>query len=199
MNVIQQSSIALMLLGGSLFAQTQTQTVRGKVEDVKGTTGKFVLKCTNIPLTSKALVLKTLMGTQQILQVVNTGTAAKPVLEVKSAKATTKVFDMGNLRFGKSARWQVHSTPGNTALVFLNGLPRTGYLPLGNLGTWLIGLDAQFVTSGTVHARGQFEFSFTMPRLPGLVGATFVGQAVVVDKSRGILISNSDCKQVRSR
>lgn len=197
MRYFTNSVLAALLVGGSLLAQTQT--VRGKVEDIRQTQGKFVLDCTNIPLTSKAVVLKNLVGTQQILQVVNTGTAKSPVLEVKSAKATTKIFDMGNLKLGKSARWEVNSTPGNTALVFLNAKSRTGYLPLGGMGTWLIGLDAQFLTAGVVNARGKFEFSFTMPNLPKLVGTTFVGQAVVVDKSRGIQLSNTDCRDVRSR
>ena len=197
MNTITQSSLALLLLGGSLVAQTQT--VRGKVEDVRQTANQFVLDCTNIPLTSSTLVLKNLVGTQQILEVVNTGTAASPVLEVKAAKATIKIFDMGNLKLGKSASWQVNSTPGNTALVFINGKSRTSYLPLGKLGTWLVGLDAVFLTAGLVSGQGQFEFKFTMPNLPALVGTTFVGQAVVVDKSRGIQLSNSDCREVRTQ
>lgn len=197
MKFITQSSLALLVLGSSLAAQTQT--VRGKVEDVRQTANQFVLDCTNIPLTSRTLVLKNLVGTQQILEVVNTGTASSPVLEVKSAKATTKIFDMGNLKLGQSASWQVNSTPGNTALVFINSKSRTGYLPLGRLGTWLVGLDAVFLTGGLVSGQGQFEFKFTMPNLPALVGTTFVGQAVVVDKSRGIQLSNSDCREVRSR
>lgn len=197
MNVISRSSLALMILGGSLAAQTQT--LRGKVEDLKQTANQFVLDCTNIPLTSNTLALRNLVGTQQILQVVNKGTAASPVLEVRSATPTTKIFDMGNLKLGQSATWQVASAPGNTALVFLNGKSRTGYLPLGRMGTWLVGLDAVFLTGGLVNGQGQFEFRFTMPNLPALVGTTFVGQAVVVDKSRGIQLSNADCREVRAR
>ncbi|MEZ5988776.1 MAG: hypothetical protein R3F30_06580 [Planctomycetota bacterium] len=186
-----------LLLTASLTAQTQT--VRGKVEDVQGQNGKFVLDCTNIPLTSATLNLNAMVGQQFVLQVVNKGTAAIPSLEVSSAAAATKIFDIGNLDLGKAARWQVNHTPGSAAVVFVNGLERTSYIPLGAWGTWLLNLDAAFFNAGVVNNQGQFEFTFTMPNIPALVGKTFVGQAVVVDPQRQVLLSNPDCKEVRSK
>lgn len=190
------------LIPAALFALTallsaQTQIVRGDVEDITNTTTQFYLKCTNIPLVSTALNLNTLLANNWILQVVNVGTAANPILSVQQATATTKVFEMGNLRLNRAARWQINAAPGSFGVMLLDLTARTRYTPLGSIGTWLLSANAGVVASGTTNSLGVFETSVTMPNLPALVGASFTSQALVAN-ANGILLSNADCKDVRA-
>ena len=184
-----------LALGGAVSAQTQL--VRGKVEDVSGT-NRFILDCTTIPLVSRALNLNTLVGAQWNLQVIDVGTPGAPRLDVQSATPATKIFDMGNLRFGRAERWQVNYTPGSMTAVFVQATSATSYLPLGAAGAWLLGANAAFVNAGVVNGQGQFEFRLTMPTIPSLVGVSFSGQAVVAPPSAPLLITNADCREVRA-
>ena len=181
-------------LGTTVCAQTQL--VRGKVEDVSGT-NRFVLDCTSIPLVSTALNLSSLVGQQWNLQVVNTGTATSPVLDVRSATAATKIFDMGNLKIGSPERWQVNAQPGAMAAMFVNATAATSYLPFGAAGTWLLGPQAPLLAQGTVSGQGQLEVRFTMPNLPQLIGTSFSGQAIVL-QSNQLILTNADCRDVRT-
>src|SRR5688500_4448286 len=99
----------------SSIAMAQTQLVRGKVEDVRNTQNQFFLDCTTLKVVSTTLDLNTIKGLQGDLQVVNTGTATNPVLDVRSFTAAAKIFDMGNLDLNKSARWEVNAAPGTFA------------------------------------------------------------------------------------
>ncbi|MFQ5505196.1 MAG: hypothetical protein ACE5F1_10410 [Planctomycetota bacterium] len=176
----------------------QTQTIRGKVENVRNTTNRFFLDCTTIPVVSRNLNLNLLVGQHSILSVANVGTPTSPVLDVRAATPTVKVFDMGNLILNKSGRWSVNGTPGSIAVVFLTATPQTGYLPLGPAGAWFLGLSVAPIAGGVIASHGQFGFSILMPNLPGLVGKSFSGQAATVT-GRSFLLSNPDCRAVRSR
>ncbi len=195
MNAIRTAILFTTLFAASAVAQTQL--VRGKVEDVSGT-NRFVLDGTTIPLTSTVLNLNTLVGGQFDLQVVNTGTATQPSLRVESAVPVAKIFDMGNLRFGRAERWQVNFTAGSQTAVFVQATAAATYLPFGASGTWLLGTNAAFVTAGTVTSLGQFEFRVTMPTLPELVGVSFSAQALVVAPNGPLVIANVDAKEVRA-
>ncbi len=173
----------------------QTQTLRGKVEDVQHTVNQFFLDCTNIPLVSTALNLDLWQGQHAILQVVDIGTAQAPVLRVDAAVATTKVFDMGNLRFGQAERWQVGAPAGSFAMMFADLTANTGYSPFGAFGTFLLGQNAVTLASGFTNAQGQFEISVTMPNLPALAGTSLTGQALVGDHGTWFF-SNPDCKVI---
>lgn len=186
-------TLTLLATAGALTAQTQT--LRGKVEDVSGTQNQFFLDCTSIPLVSTALNLNTWVGQQAVMQVVNIGTATAPILRVDSAVATAKVFDMGNLRQGRADRWEVNAPAGSFALMALDFTSNTAYTPAGSLGTLLLGGNAAVIASGFTNGQNQFEISFFVPSLPSLVGTSFTGQALVGDHGNWFL-SNPDCKSV---
>lgn len=191
--MIRHGILAFSLLAttGGLFAQTQT--LRGKVEDVQGTQNQFFLDCTNIPLVSSALNLNLWVGQQAVLQVVDVGTPAAPVLRIDAAVATTKVFDMGNLRQGQGARWQVNAPAGSSAFMFLDFTSNTRYAPFGPFGTFLLGASPATLASGVTNAQNQFEITFSVPVFPALVGTSFTGQALVGDHGTWFF-SNPDCK-----
>lgn len=194
--------MTIKLIPAALFALTallpaQTQIVRGDVEDVPNTANQFRLKCTNIPLVSTALNLNNLLNNNWVLNVMNVGSATNPVLDVQSATATAKVFDIGNLRLNRADRWQVHAAAGSFTLILLDLTANTRYAPLGPIGTWLLSGGAAVVTSGTTNAAGVFETSVFVPNLPALVGTSFTGQALVATGAN-LLLSNPDCKDVRA-
>jgi len=191
---------SLLLVSGLLATSlsSQTQLLRGKIEDVKNTQNRFVLDCTSIPLTSTALNLNTLVGNQYIMQVVNTGSASSPSLEVKSVTATTKVFDMGNIRLGRADRWQVRWKPQSTTAVGVTATVATSYAPLGSLGTFLLGQQFVLMARGQVNQLGVFEFSYQPPNITSLVGLSVTGQALVQEPNGFLLLSNPDCKEVRA-
>ena len=174
----------------------QTQLVRGKVEDITGT-ARFQLACTQIPLTSTVLNLATLTGQDLLLQVVNTGSATQPSLDVRAATPTTGLFSMGNLRLNQASRWQVQSPAGTSAWVFFTSTAQTTYLPAGAAGTWLLSpATMQFLNYGVTNAANVFEFTFTMPNAPELVGLSITSQAVLLSGTTPLL-SDADCKTVQ--
>ena len=191
---------ALILLPFLLVAAAtaQTQLVRGKVEDVRHTQGKFILDCTKIPLQSSKFNLNLMTGQIFELTVMNRGSLASPVLEIVGKKTMAKIFDMGNLRFGRAETWQVRAESGSATLIFVNATSSASYLPLGPIGTWLLGPGAIPLVAGIVNTRGLFQFKLTMPTIPALVGVSFSGQAVV-SKGNKLILSNTDCKTVRNR
>lgn len=193
--------LSSLLLVSTLLAaglSCQTQLLRGKVEDVKNTQNQFVLDCTQIPLTSTALNLSALVGNQYIMQVVNTGSASSPSLDVRSVTPTTKVFDMGNIRLGRADRWQVRWTAGSTAAVGVTATAVTSYTPAGPLGTFLLGSTFALLARGQVNQLGVFEFSYQPPNNTALVGLSVTGQALVQEPNGFLLLSNPDCKEVRA-
>lgn len=190
-----------LLLAASVLAaglSSQTQLLRGKIENVQNTQNRFFLDCTNIPLTSTALNLNNLVGNQYIMQVVNTGSASSPSLEVKSVTATTKIFDMGNIRLGRADRWQVRWKAGSTTAVGVTATAATSYVPLGPIGTFLLGPQFVLLKQGKVNQLGVFEFSFQPPNIQSLVGLSVTGQALVQEPNGFLLLSNPDCKEVRA-
>jgi len=191
---------SLLLASGLLAAglSSQTQLLRGKIEDVKNTQNRFVLDCTNIPLTSTVLNLNMLVGQQYIMQVVNTGSASSPSLDVRSVTATTKVFDMGNIRLERADRWQVRWKPNSTTAVGITATAATSYMPLRSMGTFLLGSQLALMARGRVNQLGVFEFSYQPPNITSLVGLSVTGQALVQEPNGFLLLSNPDCKQVRS-
>lgn len=176
----------------------QTQTMRASVEDVQGTQNQFYIDCTNIPAVSSTINLNTIISQEMIFEVVNIGTAANPILDIRSATPTTKVFDMGNLRIGQSARWQVNAPAGSFGMVFLDFTSRTGYQPFGSFGVWLLSSNAVTLSSGFTNAQNQFEFNYTVANVPQLVGSSFTGQALV-GTGGTFFLSNPDCKVLENR
>jgi hypothetical protein len=191
--------LAAVVATASLPAQ---QTLRGKVEDVRNTQNQFFLDGTTITVRSQTLNLNTIVGQESILQVLDVGAPGAPVLEVLSATPTAKVFDMGNLRLGRDARWQVNAPPGSFASVHVVPTSLTGWMPFGPAGVWLLGTGFLSLNSGFTNGAGQFEFTFVAPNLPELVGTSFTGQALVGTATAGLVtwsFSNPDAKVFESR
>jgi len=166
-----------------LVLAAQTETLRGKVEDVQGTQNQFYLDGTNLPLVSTALNLNQWIGQQAIMQVVNIGSALAPVIRVDSAVATAKVMDMGNLRLGQSSTFEVTAPAGSAAFIFMDFTSNTGFLPLPFLanGVWLLGLNPYLLAGGITNGLNQFQAPFFTPAVPALVGLQISSQAIVGD------------------
>ncbi len=180
----------------SALALAQTHTFNGKVEDVQGTQNQFFLDGTNLPLVSTALNLNAWVGQQAMLQVVNVGTAAAPVLRVDAATPTTKVMDMGNLRLGETRTWEVFAPAGSAAFLFMDWTSNTGFTPVpGFGGVWLLGFAPHLLTGGITSPPGVFQTTFTTPNVPSLVGLQVTSQALVGNAS-GWTFSNVDHKEI---
>lgn len=187
------SFLPLAVFAASVAAQTVT--LRGKVEDVQGTQNQFFLDGTNLPLVSTALNLNTLVGQQAIMQVVDIGTPAAPLIRVDSSVPTTKVMDMGNLRLGQSSTFEVNAPAGSAAFMFMDFQDNTGFLPVGGLGTWLLGLAPYLLAGGITDGQNQFEAQFFTPPNPQLLGLRITSQALVGDHGTWFF-SNPDNKTV---
>lgn len=186
-------------------ALAQTQLVRGDVDSIQNTR-TFVLDCTNIRLVSSTVNLQQLhdrsrqRDIEYEMQVKDVSSGNQKILDVISAKEIPELLDMGNIRLGRSDRWHVLGSPGQLAAVFLTGGPNmTSYTPAGALGTWVLGNSYVFFNAGAIGSFGRFEFSFQPPQIPALVGMTFTSQAVVFTLQGPVLITNPQCKEVRSR
>ena len=166
----------------SLPAQTP-QVLRGKVEDVPTLQNQFYLDGTNIPVRSRLMNLDKIVGLQSILKVVDVGVPGATVLEVLSASPTAKTFEMGNLRIGRTARWQVIAPPGSFASIYVAPTAATTWMPFNALGVWLLGKNFLGMGSGVTNAAGQFDLNVTTPNVPALVGTSFTGQALGGDAS----------------
>lgn len=190
----------LPLLSSSLlFVVTlaaQTETLRGKVEDVQGTANQFFLDGTNLPLVSTALNLNLWVGQQAILQVVNIGTATAPVIRVDAAVATTQVMDIHNLRLGQTNNMEVFAPAGSAAFIFLDFTANTGFLPAGAFGVWLLSASPYLHAGGITAAQNVFQAPFTTPNIPSLVGLQITSQAFVGDHGTWFF-SNPDGKTVQ--
>jgi hypothetical protein len=188
----------LPLLAGGIAAQTQV--VRGDVDGVQGT-NRFQLDCTQIPLVSNSVNLQALhdasrqQDIEYEMQVVNVGTLDNPVLDVRSAVVIAETLDMGNLRFGRSENWRLFGAAGSAFGIFVTERANTSYIPFPGLGAWVVGPTAVLFRSGVMPS-GVFQFSFTMPTLPNLVGVEFTSQAVLVT-GQNLTITHAACKEVR--
>ena len=106
-------------------------------------------------------------------------------------------YRTGNLRLNQASRWQVQSPAGTSAWVFFTSTAQTTYLPAGAAGTWLLSpATMQFLNYGVTNAANVFEFTFTMPNAPELVGLSITSQAVLLSGTTPLL-SDADCKTVQ--
>ncbi|MCA8941231.1 MAG: hypothetical protein KDB80_01615 [Planctomycetes bacterium] len=192
--------LVVAALAAPAFAQTQL--VRGDVNGIQGT-NLFQLDCTNIQLTSSTLNLQALHdATRQTnndydLQVVQVG-SNPVVLDVVSATLVPELFQMGNLRFGRSETWEVFGPAGSPTAVFIALRSTTGYAPIGAQGTWLLGPSYGRLMFGVIGPLGRFEFQFQMPALPALVGTEITSQAIIAPPGQPAYVTNPDCKEVRA-
>lgn len=192
MRILAILPIALIL---TKTLAAQTHTLRGKVEDVQGTTNQFFLDGTNLPVVSSALNLNTWVGQQAILQVVNIGTASAPVVRVDAAVATIKVMDMGNLRLGQTSTFEVTAPAGSAAFMFMDFTANTQFLPFPAFGVWVLGMAPHLLAAGITNGQNQFQTPFATPAIPSLIGLQITSQALVGDHGNWFF-SNPDGKTV---
>lgn len=191
------SKTLLLIAAATAVLPAQTQTLRGGVEDVQGTQNQFFLDCTNIPMVSNTANLNNWTNNEAVMEVVNIGTAANPILRVDQIAPAAKIMDMGNLEFGESNSWEVNAPNGSFCFVFIDFVWNTGYTPFGNAGTYLLGQTPVSFRSGIATNQNQFRFNFTMPTLPQYLGVTVSSQALV-GTNGAWTFSNLDCKEVEN-
>lgn len=189
----------VLALASSLSAQ---QLVRGDIDGIQGTQ-LFQLECTQIRIVSPTLNLQALsdasrqQNIEYDMQVVQVQ-ANPTVLEILSATPVPEMFQMGNLRIGRSETWELVGVPGSQYGVFLGFRTTTSYAPLGVWGTWLLGSNFAPLQNGTINALGRSQFQFTMPNAPTFIGMEITSQAIVVEPDGDLVITNPDCKEVRN-
>jgi hypothetical protein len=197
--LLQTLPAALLVFG---IGTAQTQLVLGDVDTIQGT-NQFRLDCTNILLVSNAVNLQQLhdqsrqQDIEYRMQVVDVTNGGPTTLNVISATAIPEQFGMGNLRFGRAETWETFAAPGSPVWTFVDLTSQTRYLPIGPAGTWVLGQFAALMASGVTSPIGRFQFRFTMPNIPELIGTSFSAQSVV--QENGVFrLTNPDCKTVRS-
>ena len=183
--------IVTLCLLTTTFATAQTTTLRGKVEDVQGTQNQFFLDGTNVPMVSTALNLNTWLGQQAVMQVVNVGTTAAPVLRVDAATATTKVMDMGNMRLGQSSTWQIALMPPCRSHASCAGSN------VQRKGLAMDGGNPVLLAAGFTNAPNLFQVQITTIPDQTLVGLEITSQAIVGDPGDNWYFSNPDNKTVQ--
>lgn len=195
-------ALSLVPLVASLLP-AQTHLVRGDVDIMQGTNA-FRLECTNIRLVSQTVNLKALHDASRQkdieyeMQVRDVSQGGLTILDVVSAKTIPEMFDMGNIRLGRSDTWEVFGTPGSAAGMFITARSQTSFVPVGASGAWLVGANAILFARGTVNAIGRFQVRYQPPNDPSLVGLEVVGQGVLIGTNNTLTLANLDCKTVRS-
>lgn len=188
------------LLTTSAFAQTHL--VRGDVDSIQGS-NLFQLECTTVQLVSSTLNLKALHDASRQKHIeyemqVKQLDSNPQILDVVSATAVPRTFDMGGLQFGRSEKWEVFGAPGSTTAVFIALRSQTVFEPVGPAGAWLLGPSFGQLMSGMTDSRGRFQFQFEMPKVPGLVGTEISAQAAVVDAAGSMTLTSPDSRVVRA-
>jgi hypothetical protein len=185
--------VPFLLAAAAATASAQTVSVRGKVEDVSGQPGRFVLDCTKAELTSSAVDLNAFVGQQVALTGAWNGSSDAPVVDVATMQAVAETFEVGgNGQLGGELSFLVTSNPGDTALMF--AALDSGFLPASKAGTLLLSVSPLIlVASGTVGGDGTFEVKGDVPDDPALDGVTVYGQAFIAFAAGGVALSNNDC------
>lgn len=182
----------------ALSAVAQTATVRGEVDEFPGSRTRFVLEHTRVELVSTAVDLRALeAGGYFEFSVEEVAGAAIPTLRVLAATPVADAFGFEGLTAGATAVFEVSGRPGATGVVFLQATERTGFLPLGELGSWLLGTAALPLGRVTIRGDGDGDLRVALPAVPELVGTRFTGQAAVVDGAQ-VRFTNPDSQVLQA-
>lgn len=176
-------------------AAAQDVTLRGKVEDVRGTR-QFVVDCTDTHLTSSRFDLNAYVGQHVVLKGTRIAGPGVPLVEVISIALAKEIFEIpGNPAIGQKLRFSATYTPGSR-VIFYAALG-SGFRGLGRAGTFLLDPRSSFrASTGIIPALGQLETAIRMPDDPALVGLTAYGQAAILSGG-ALFFSNPDCKTIR--
>ena len=179
------------------LANAQDVTFKGKVEDVSGTAGQFVVDCTSVDLSSTAFNLNLFVGQQVEIQGTWNGSVANPAVVVNAIQSVPESFELGGGgKIGDVAQPTVTAAPGSLAFTFAS--LSTSFLPLGSAGVGFLGGNPFKTGSGTVGGAGILELNVPIPNDPSLIGVTVYGQAIVVDPGTGAFeFTNPDCKELK--
>jgi hypothetical protein len=186
--------LSLSLLTLSSLAAAQHATLRGKVEDVSGTTDQFIIDCANVDLTSATFDLNLFVGSHVEIQGIWDGSTTSPLVDVTAILEVPESFELGGGgKIGSPLKPSVTGTPG--ALAITMGAVSNAFLPLGTFGTILLGGTTFHTGSGTIPAGGTLELSIEVPNDPTLVGVDVFGQAAILDTGAStLLFTNPDCQ-----
>lgn len=189
-------AMAAALLALAATAPAQDVVLRGKVEDVSGTTNRFVVDCTDTALTSAAFDLNAWVGQQVELTGTWNGSSASPSVEVTAIAPIAESFEIGGgAKIGDQAVFAVTSNPGDLTVMF--AALGAGFAPTRRAGTLL--LDANPIVeigSGVVRGDGRLEITVDIPDDPSIVGIEVFGQALIAFAAGGKTWSNPDCKTI---
>jgi len=188
-------SIPLLLALPSVSA-AQSVVLRGKVEDVSGTSGQFFLDCTDVDLSSSAFNLNLFVGAQTEIHGTWNGSVSNPAVVVEAIQVVQETFEIGGGgKIGEEARPHVTGAPGSLAVTFAS--LSTSFAPLGSSGTAFLGGNPFPTGAGTIGGSGQIEFSIPIPNDPALIGVDVFGQGAVV-AAGNVLLTNPDCKTLEN-
>jgi parallel beta-helix repeat protein len=194
MNRLPLATCLSVCLAQTLTAQSQV--VYGRVELLGKGSLAARLRGTGIELVSNSVDLQQLNPFLDFALTVepSLGRDGPLALDVTSATPTPGTLRMGRLRPGVSDDWSVSGLPGGLAIVFLCATERTGFLPLGQAGTWLLGPEPGFLRMGFIDAGGSFRFAYTPPTF-AQPGESWTAQAFVIEGG-AIRCTNADSQAV---
>lgn len=186
------SHVSLALFTLSSLAAAQSVTVRGKVEDVSGAPGQFILDCTNVDLSSSNFDLNQFVGAQVELQGTWNGSTASPAVLVTALQSVGESFEIGGSgQIGTLAKPSVTGTPGSLAITFAS--LSSSFVPTAGFGTVLLGGIPFHTGSGTIPAGGTRELSVLIPNDSALIGIDIFGQGAIIAAGT-VQLTNPDCK-----
>jgi hypothetical protein len=190
------SYLLLSLVACPSIALAQGVLLRGKVEDVSGTSGQFFVDCTNVDLTSSAFNLNLFVGSQTEITGTWNGSSTNPAVVVTGIQTVPETFQLGGgFKIGDEGKPHVVGAPGSLAVTMAS--LSTSFAPLGSWGSAFLGGNPFNTGAGTIGGSGQIEFTVPIPNDPSLVGVMVFGQGAVVNTGAGtVMLTNPDCKEI---
>jgi len=185
--------LPLFLLSGAVFAQQVT--LRGKVEDLQGTS-HWLVGCTDTELFSAGINLHIFVGQQVLVQGAMLAGSVPPHVDVNTIVSTPETFEIpGNPQTGGTMRFAATYTAGSQVAFYAALAP--GFRPVGSAGMFFLDpATAQRVISGVIPALGTLQLSINVPNDATLIGRTVFAQALIRTGSV-LILSNPDCKVIQ--
>ena len=188
------SLLPLSLLALSALSAAQDVTMRGKVEDVSGTTGQFFLDCTDVDLSSGIFDLNLFVSQQVEIQGTWNGSVTNPSVIVNAIQVVPETFEIGGGgKIGELAHPTVTGAPGSLAVTFASF--STSFVPFGGAGTGFLGGNVFPTGAGTIGGTGILQLDIPVPDDTSLIGVEIYGQGAIVGGGF-VTLTNPDCKEL---
>ena len=175
------------------LVSAQSVHLRGKIEDSGAT---FVIKCTDISVSSSAFNLNLFNGMQVEADGIYNGSTAAPSIELTSIQQAPETFSIGGgASIGGRADFVARANPGDRTILALS---------LGS-GVTLLGPSVLMLDPSTTlvlgiaiaDGNGEGKISVPIPVNQALVGLEIFGQAAIIPSAGGPrYLSNPDCKTI---